>query len=81
LWRYLEATDGSFEDRRYLVLSGGESNGVVVVRSCRFAHFYVAMGATTRSSNVFIHVEAGTPPIVKEKATMGPTRRSVNPKD
>ena len=37
------------------------------------------MGATTRCSDVYNHVEAGTPPIVKESCTMGPDRRGVNP--
>ena len=56
------ATDGSCRHRRYLVLSGSESNSGVVVRSCMFAPFYVARGATTRDSNVTILVESGTPP-------------------
>ena len=42
--RCFAATDGSCENRRYLVLLGSESNSVIV-RSCRFAHFYVAWGA------------------------------------
>ena len=56
------ATDGSCRHRRYLVLSGSESNRSVVVRSCSFAPFYVARGATTRDSNVIIPVETVTPP-------------------
>ena len=32
----------------------------------RVAHFYVAMGATTRSLNVNILVESGTPLVVKD---------------
>ena len=45
--RSFVATDGSSRNRRYLVLLGGESNSVIV-RSCVCAHFYVALGATTR---------------------------------
>ena len=33
-----------------------------------FAHFYVAMGATTRDQNVNIPVETVTPPVVKDTA-------------
>ena len=62
--RCFAATDGSREHRRYLLLSGSESNSVVV-RSCRFAPFYVARGATTRDPNVAIPVETGTPPLSK----------------
>ena len=46
--------------RRFYLRS--ESNSGVIVRSCRFAHFYVAMGATTRDPNIDIPVEAGTSP-------------------
>ena len=55
---------------------GSESNSVIV-RSCRFAPFYVAMGATTRSSNVIILVETGTPPCKRTEHTMGLDRRTV----
>jgi hypothetical protein len=51
--------------------SGSEGNSVIV-RSCRIAPFYVAWGATTRSSNVIIPVETVSPPIFKE-----PRERSV----
>jgi hypothetical protein len=67
LWRFFVATGGSYENRRYLVLSGSESNGVVVVRSCRIAHFYVAMGATTRCPNIDIPVEAGGSIVIKQR--------------
>jgi len=39
-----------------------------------FAHFYVAMGATTRSSDVFIHVETGTPPNCQRRPHYGAGR-------
>lgn len=51
--------------------SGSEGNSVIV-RSCRIAPFYVAWGATTRSSNVIIPVETVSPPVFKE-----PRERSV----
>lgn len=58
-------------------LLGGESNGtIVVVRSCSFAHFYVAMGATTRDSDVKNHVESGTPPCQRTPAVWGRGVRS-----
>ena len=59
-FRWLRAPDGSSGHRRYLKL-GGESNSVII-RSCRVAHFYVAMGATTRDSLLFIPVETVSPP-------------------
>jgi hypothetical protein len=38
------------------------------------AHFYVAMGATTRSSNIDIPVETCTPPVVKESGNYADVR-------
>ena len=64
------ATGGSCRHRRYLLFSGGESNSVIV-RSCRVAHFYVALGATTRDSDVYILVESGTPPFQRTFAVWG----------
>ena len=43
-----------------------------------FAHFYVALGATTRDSNVIIPVETVTPPCQRTEATMERGGREVN---
>ena len=59
------------------MLSGSESNGVII-RSCRFAPFYVAWGATTRDPNVNIPVETVTPPCQRPISTMGRGGRKVN---
>ena len=42
------------------------------------AHFYVALGATTRDSYVFIPVETVTPPCQRSALTMGRGGRQVN---
>src|SRR5215831_1188002 len=78
LCRWPAATGGSRRHRRYLVLSGSEGNSVVV-RSCRFAPFYVARGATTRDPNVAVLVETGAPPCQRTiRETMGRAGGEVN---